>query len=113
MEIWHEFIIVLTDMKQSDEAFNASSLQFCRRKRFITSVFTQRLTLHWCYFFKENLFLMLHRCYFKKKNSLSTGNPSSPLLFKVTLPTSAYICMVATSQAHLHTLPLGDNCYKD
>jgi hypothetical protein len=52
-----------------------------------TKTFTPLLTLHLLYFFKEDHRLTLHRHYFFRDQSL---NASSPLLFKVTLPASAF-----------------------
>jgi hypothetical protein len=41
-------------MKRGDEALNATSLQFLRSvKRFITTIFTQRQTLHCHYFLRK------------------------------------------------------------
>jgi hypothetical protein len=45
-------------MKQGNEALNTSSLQFLISvKRFIATIFSQRLTLHR---------LIFHRCYFQR-----------------------------------------------
>jgi hypothetical protein len=80
--------IVLTAMKRGDEALNASSLKFFSTvnnsslqfflsiKHFIAITFYEKhcLTLLCRYFFQEIRCLMLH----------------SPLLFKVTLPTSGH-----------------------
>ncbi len=74
-------------MTQWSEAMNTSSLQFFRSvKCFIASIFTQQLTLHQCYFLKENHPLTPHCCSFFKRDSSLNASANA---FKVTLPTSA------------------------
>jgi hypothetical protein len=60
-------------MTPDDEVWNASSLQYFRIvKRFITTIFTQRLTLHRHYFFKENHRLTpYHHYYFTENHQLT------------------------------------------
>jgi hypothetical protein len=75
-------------MKRGNEALNASSLQFLSSvKRFIATIFFSALIASLPLSFMEKHCLTLHRRYFlKEKNSSLNG--SSPLFFKVTLPTS-------------------------
>ncbi len=66
-------------MKRGDEALNASSLQFLSSvKRFVASSL--------CFFLSVKRFIAV---VFYGKPSFSSFNASSPLLFKLTLPTSA------------------------
>jgi hypothetical protein len=74
-------------MKRGDETSNASSLQFLSSiNRFIATNFFSALNAP-LLLFAEKHHLTLHHRYFKKNSSL---NASAPLLFKLTLPTSAH-----------------------
>ncbi len=66
---WHELkYVVLTAMKQGDEALMLHRLNFSKAlNASMLRIFTLHLTLHHCYFLKENNNSTLHRVTFVQK----------------------------------------------